>query len=410
MPNLRTFGLPDSLLASIALLLTLCPSSAILRAEIADEPKPARIESGEPVWNSRPGPWGDLEIRSLYLEAPDSLVAGLRQPNSTIAWNFPDGSEASLAALFERAGLTSDVRSRLLNPQRILIHEGVWTLFAEPAVVEAMTISQRSAIYTELAKSSLNSLHQDPAFVVGDNVDDWLREAHLSGEQKATVKQLIWQDGELLAFSDVSVLLSQAKTDVEVRQIFKFMTRVRTLVVSMKLPHNTNWKPLARYWTGEGRITDSLPLLTSAEERDSVSSIDITHLLPPIARRQLYTFPSLDSAAEGRLPDCQWTALNFFNSVPSEYYLDARLTATHIKEAYESVQAPYQYGDILEFLTAEGNAVHACVYIADDIVFTKNGEGMIKPWVLMWLSSVQKLYLRAPGMQVQGYRLKPSAS
>ena len=74
------------------------------------------------------------------------------------------------------------------------------------------------------------------------------------------------------------------------------------------------------------------------------------------------------------------------------------------------MQAPYQYGDILEFLTAEGNAVHACVYIADDIVFTKNGEGMIKPWVLMWLSSVQKLYLRAPGMQVQGYRLKPSAS
>ena len=409
MQILRTLGSAASLFSQTAFLFSFFFSAAALHADLIAEPKPARIDNGEPVWTSRPGPWGDLEIRSLYLEAPDSLVAGLKQPNSTTAWNFPGGSEASLAALFERAGLVADVRSHLLDPQKILIHEGVWTVFADPAIVEAMTIGQRSVIYAELAKSPLNRMHQDPAYVVGNNPDDWLREAHLSMEQKATVKQLIWQDGESLAFSDVSVLLSEAKTDAEVRQVFKFMTRVRTLVVNLKLSHGTDWMPLARYWTGEGRVSDSLPLLVSAEERDSVKSIDITHLLPGLARRCLYTFPSLESAAGGRLPDCQWTSVNFFNSMPQDYYLDARLTATHLKEAYQPVQAPFQYGDILEFITPEGNAIHACVYVADDIVFTKNGDGMIKPWVLMWLSSVQQLYMREPGIQIAGFRLKPLA-
>lgn len=32
-------------------------------------------------------------------------------------------------------------------------------------------------------------------------------------------------------------------------------------------------------------------------------------------------------------------------------------------------------------LNPEGNAVHSCVYIADNIVFTKNGENALSPWL-----------------------------
>ena len=381
----------------------------VLAADDRDEPKPSRADAGEPVWLSRPGPWGDLEIRSIYLEAPDYLVAGLKQPNSTTAWHFPGASDASLTVLFERAALPKEVQTQLLNPQRILIHEGVWTLFADPALLMAMTIEQRSVIYKELATSTLNPMHASPAYVVSNNADDWLREARLSDEEKHTVKQLLWKDGDLLAFSDVSILLNECKTDAEVTRIFKFMTRVASLVVNLKLPSGVDCKPLAQYWTDEGRVVDSLPLLVSAAERNSMKSIDVTHLLPAMARRRLYTFPSIESAAEGRLPDCQWTSLNFFNSTPHQYYLDARLTGARIREAYEPVEGPYRFGDVLEFLNAQGDAVHACVYVADNIVFTKNGDGMIKPWVLMWLADVKKLYLREPDFKIAGFRLKASA-
>ena len=407
----RPFGFLFSSLTRTALVAVAaaCVSMHAPAADDRDEPKPSRVDAGEPVWLSHPGPWGDLEIRSIYLEAPDYLVAGLKQPNSTTAWHFPGASEAFLTALFERAALPKEVQTQLLNPQRILIHEGVWTLFADPALLTAMTVEQRSVIYKELATSTLNPMHASPAYVVSNNADDWLREARLSDEEKHTVKQLLWKDGDLLAFSDVSILLNQCKTDAEVARIFKFMTRVASLVVNLKLPSGVNWKPLAQYWTDEGRVVDSLPLLVSAAERNSMKSIDVTHLLPAMARRRLYTFPTIESAAEGRLPDCQWTSLNFFNSTPHQYYLDARLTGARIREAYEPVEGPYRFGDVLEFLNAQGDAVHACVYVADNIVFTKNGDGMIKPWVLMWLADVKKLYLREPDFKIAGFRLKASA-
>ena len=131
--------------------------------------------------------------------------------------------------------------------------------------------------------------------------------------------------------------------------------------------------------------------------------------LPPMARTYLYTFPTLESGAEGRLPDCQWTSLNFFHSTPHDYFLDARLTAARLNEAYETVEGPYRYGDVLEFIDGRGDAQHACVFLADNIVFTKNGEGMIKPWVLMWLADVKKLYQRQD-CKVVAYRMKTSAS
>ncbi len=373
------------------------------------EPQPAAIEDSGPVWRSRPGPWGCLDVRSIYLEAPDGQVEGLRQPSSTTSWNFPGASETSLTALFDLAGLSREAQARLLNPARILEHEQVWTLFPEPAVIASMTTAQRSVIYGELAKSTLNPMYESPAYVTGNRVEDWLHEAQLTEAQKDTLRQLLWKDGDLLAFSDVSLLLTQAATDAEVLHIFKFMTRVRTLVVHLNLPPGADLQPLAQYWTASGLSVDGLPLLASEVRSGQAASIDITHLLPPIPRRLLYTYPTLASAASGRLPDCQWTAFNFFSAEPHEYYLDTRLTATRMREAYEPVEPPFKLGDILELMTQDGDAIHGCVYVADDIVFTKNGDGIVRPWVLMWLSDVENLYLREPGMKISGRRLKAPA-
>lgn len=395
------------ILISLLLLGTLYPVVQVQATSEMDDPPPAHTEKGEPIWSSHSGPWGDLEIRSIYLEAPDSLVAGLKKPNSTTAWHFPGGTEASVAALFERAGLLKAIQTQLLAPERMLMHEGVLTLFADPLLVMEMTLEQRTIIYSELATSPLNRMHAYPAYVLSDDPDDWLKGAHLSEEQKQTVKRLLWKDHEVLAFSDVSILLGQTKSDLEVAKVFKFMTRVRSLVVNLLLPTGVNLQPLADYWTGGGRATEGEPMLFSAAERDSMRSIDITHLLPPTARRRLYTFPTVAAAAEGRLPDCQWTSLNFFGATAHDYFLDARLSGTRLRESYDVVEGPCRYGDVLEFLDGDGNAVHACVYIADNIVYTKNGDGMIKPWVLMWLSDVKKLYLRGGGSHISTYRLKP---
>ena len=361
----------------------------------------------EPVWKSSPGPWGDLEIRAVYLEAPDSLITTFPKPNSTTRWCFPKATEASLRELCEKASLPAATRERLLNPQRMLVQEGIITLFPQLEDLEALTSDQRSVIYNELAKSPLNEYQKDPVFIAGGDLEDWLRETHLSPQSREMIRKMTWRRGNALVFSDISALLSQAQNDLEVQNIFKTTTRTRTLLVNLKVQNGVDLKSLAEYWTASGRFTDDLPLLESAANRNSVTELDITHLLPFIPRRRLYTYPTADLATRGRLPDCHWTSLNFFNEFSQNYYLDTRLASNDLMENYLPVNPAYTYGDVIVFLNTAGQAIHSCVFIADDIVFTKNGENSLTPWVLMQLKDVKDIYLNGPDWHLQGYRLKP---
>ena len=54
----------------------------------------------------------------------------------------------------------------------------------------------------------------------------------------------------------------------------------------------------------------------------------------------------------------------------------------------------------------DGGAVHSCVYIADDIVFTKNGENIVNPWMLSRLEEVQDVYQFESQVKIQGFRKK----
>src|SRR3569623_40338 len=242
-PQLPVFVLRHAAFLAAVLLPLAGHGEAMTR-----EPEPVSSDPAGLLWHSRPGPWGDLEIRSLYLEAPEGRVDGLKHPSTTTGWNFPGGSEAMLHDLWVRAGLSEEIQARLMDPNRILLHEHVWTLFPEASIVAALTLEQRSVIYGELAKSTLNPMHESPAYVTGNRVEDWLHQAQLTEAQKDVVRSLLWKDGDLLAFSDVSVLLAQTTTDAEILHIFKFMTRVRALVVQRKLSAASDLRSLAAYW------------------------------------------------------------------------------------------------------------------------------------------------------------------
>lgn len=114
----------------------------------------------------------------------------------------------------------------------------------------------------------------------------------------------------------------------------------------------------------------------------------------------------MELAIMGRMPDCHWTSLNFFNHYARQYFLDTRLAADHVLNSYDRVAPPYEFGDVLMFLDAHGQAIHSCVYLADDIVYTKNGENLVSPWLLMKLDDVKSIYFPVNEGSVQGFRIK----
>ncbi len=376
----------------------LCSVEAALRS--------AEVLNGEPVWTSKSAAYGDLTIRAIYIEAPSYLIELVGKPSSKPRWAFANGTDASVRALFQRAGIPADIQARLLDPAQRQQQDGALIIFPSVDDLIALTPEMRTVVYPELAKSDLNEFHQNPIFIIGADLEDWLRQSKLSNKQKEIFRKMVWRRGRALAFSDLRTLLLFSETPEDVTQVFKTITRTRALLLSLRLPPNADMTALSNYWSGGFADADTLPLLQAAIQRESVMEIDVSHLLPALARRRLYTYPTLDQTVNGRLPDCHWSSLNFFNNTARSYYLDTRLAAGALLSQYERVNAPYRFGDVLAFVSSD-SVLHSCVFIADDVVFTKNGENILAPWVFQRMDDVMAIYQTDTSVQIQGYRLKP---
>jgi hypothetical protein len=74
------------------------------------------------------------------------------------------------------------------------------------------------------------------------------------------------------------------------------------------------------------------------------------------------------------------------------------------------VQGPSLFGDILVLTDPQtGKWLHACVYIADDIVYTKNGDDIIRPWILIKYGDLVARQVNAGEVKVQSWRLRPDS-
>lgn len=371
------------------------------------------IENNPNVFYTNPGPWGKLRCVYVYLEAPDNLISNFPLPNTRPRWSFPEAMLPRLGAFFSEAGLTQAFIDLLLDERNLVKEGGFVHLFPQLPDLEALTPEVRAVIYTELSKYEPNEFCVDPVLIVGQTVKEWYRTSKLRPAIIDKVAQMSYMRGETIAFSDISAILNYAESDSEARAIFKAFTRTRALMVKMELDDQSNLDELLNYWTlGIGlRRKDVEPLMQSIIDTDGVESLPISHVLPSLVRKLLYTYPGMDLARNGTFPDCHWTSLNFFNYEPHQYLLDSRLATSQVLENFAPVEPPYQYGDILFFLSnTTGDAFHSCVHLADELVFTKNGRNVLSPWVVMKLDDVKKIYLYKGDGRVQAFRRKETST
>jgi hypothetical protein len=359
----------------------------------------------EPIWVTKSGPWGQLEVRTVYLEPPENLLAVVSKPSTVTRWTFEQNTEGGVRAILAKAGVPEPVIVRLLSPARLVASGNSVVLLPSTEDLVALTEEARGALYLELAKSAANEYQRDPVYVLGGDVDDWLEGVPLSSEQRDMFRRLLWRRGRAVVFSDVQALLALAKKPEEVTAVFRTITRVRSLVVGLRLPLTVSREAFIDYWTADQVGMPRLAFIRAVTQRRAEQVIDVTHFLPSAFRLRVYSFPELDLGLKGRFPDCHWTSLNFFNPEPKDIYLDTAQAAEHLLKDYVAVDAPYRYGDVLCFLD-DGEGLHTCVHIVDDIVLTKNGDSILAPWTLMSLRDVEEIYRRSPNTRIQGYRLK----
>lgn len=350
-----------------------------------------------------PGPWGELEYYFTFLEAPEETINLLPIPSEVSAWRFVGLSAEEIRNLFIKAGLQDAHLAALLEEKRWSAAGEVVTVYPPREVVFALTPAQRGAIYRVLAQWRENIQHREPAVIENGNVREWFRDSGLREEVLAAIENLAYPIGRALVFSDVAYVLGEIREEKEQRALMKALTRTRTMILRMRLSERSNLRELEDYWTVGAKYKDTAPMMRSVVQTPGVELLDVVHLLPPTARKLLYTYPTLAMGLEGRFPDCHWTCANFFNYNAADRFLDANGAMARFRESLDPVPAPYRFGDTIMLM--KGTQVfHNCIFIADDIVYTKNGTRIQDPWILMKFGDMLARHQQGGEFAIQGYR------
>jgi hypothetical protein len=339
-------------------------------------------------FDGRRGPWGQLQYSRIAISMPDQYAPD--EPGEPIRWWFHGFSRERVESLFRDAGLT---------PQQLeSLGQGAWEISPDGVdvapphqVVADLSPASRGRIYEALSASPRNEAQYRPEVLSPEYLDERLESSGLRAETLGLFRKLLYPRQSRLLFSDTLVVLPTLQNSQDRRRFQQMVHRKMTLLVQLVIDETSDLDAVEAYWDYPGRPKGLRKLLESLARAPGGGELDIAHLLPPFARKRLYTFPEPSADPSTPKRDCVWTSLNFFNDQPDDRLADPGYAQKLIAQQYERVDSP-RFGDIAVLLTPSKQSVHSAVYLADDLVFTKNGFSEMQPWMLMTLADVVTYY------------------
>lgn len=352
-------------------------------------------------------PWGEVVALDIRVEQPEEYVSFDSALHRPALWAFPGQTPEQATALMAKCGLSEAQIAGATASNRLEATEQGTTVRPGAALVLALKPDVRGRFYTELARWPENTLMRQPYCLPATGARSLLEKHGVEPAAAELVEQLTYRRAGRLFFSDLEIVLQAMSSDdqrVSALQALSYQTAVLAYV---KVSASTDVDKVLGYWcTAPGvRAKDLRPLLESVKETPEGGLISLLYLLPPFARERLYKFPQPTEAGDPRM-DCHWTALNFFNETPDNRLQDADYASAYVREKFYPIGKPGMCGDIVFLLDDKGGVLHSAVYIADDIVFTKNGVNFGQPWILMRLRNLLSVYAFAEEPKTVYYRRK----
>lgn len=365
-------------------------------AKSSSRPQSIAVRGTEPGVSPEPAqtpPWGELFVRDIKIQPPEEYLAFELQHITTPVWVFDGQSVAQVRQVMLSSGLTPAQADRALAPSKVSSFKANTTVSPDNELVSSLSPDTRAKLYHELAHSSENEHMRFPFCYSGNTFEEAFATNRVSPVVTEMVKKLMYPRGELQCFSDYELVLQQISDKDEQMRLLRALSSESAVMAGVRLRPDTDTDKLLGYWTWPGgmRVKDVAPLIESLKHTAD-GRIGLVYLLPQFARQRLYTFPMPSRPGDAAM-DCHWSTMNFFNEVPDDHFTDPAYTVKFLETNYYQIAKPTKYGDIILFLDGNSNnAIHSAVYLADDIVFTKNGNNMAQPWMLMHLKDLTQKY------------------
>ncbi len=353
--------------------------------------RPTTTETTEPYFAGKPGPWGELEYMRIQVEPNDETIEAEIRHSLAVPtrWFFAAMTPEQVWTLLTNVGLSAAQLAELRQSPTLADAEGV---IIEPphSVIFGMNEAVRARLYGELGKNELNELYAWPFTWRQGGWDEWISHSGLSDATLALVQQVLFRRGSAYCVSDLNALCTRTTDPEERRRLIKMLSRSSALLMKVRIRPDSDIESLTQYWGRGMHVKDIERLLRSLTKVQGSVTLDVVHLLPPFARKRINCFPTPRAPGETQ-PDCYWSSWNFFNDPPDDRYYNFETWRTELAERCQQVEAPL-FGDLVFLCRPDGIPIHAAVYIADDVVFTKNGSNPRQPWKLMKMEDMLARY------------------
>jgi hypothetical protein len=387
-----------NLLGAIVFSVALVLAAAMVTYGVSKPGHPQPVSAAEANRTSGPAPaqvppWGELSVRDIKIKPPEEYLAFEVQRITPPAWIFGGNSVDQARQVMLASGLTPEQVNNALLASKVSVSDSRVTVKPDNALVASLSPQTRAKLYHELGRNPANEHMRYPFCYSPGEFEEAFASEKISPAVTDMVKKLLYSRGTLQCFSDYELVLLQIKDKQEQMRLISVLSSQSAVMAGVRIRPETDVDKLLGYWAWPGgiRVKDVEPLVESLKSVPD-GRIGLVYLLPQFARQRLYTFPMPSRPGDPAM-DCHWTTMNFFNDVPDDRFSDPGYTVKYLEKNYYLIAKPTKYGDIILFLDGESNnAIHSAVYLCDDIVFTKNGNNMAQPWMLMHLKDLTIKY------------------
>ncbi|MDB6055158.1 MAG: hypothetical protein JWN25_2681 [Verrucomicrobiales bacterium] len=340
-----------------------------------------RVSAKQNQLKSISGSWGVILVDPFPLKWSETYFYDKEKRLTSDRWAFSGTNLSIIQESIARLTKPQELASEVAEAGRWRQDKTHFVFQPTSTFLTRLTPESRAELY-RLAGDNGNYSQQWPYRFTEHTFAERFGNSGLNKVQVKQIRDLCYWDCNLISFCDVA-LLQKNFDEKSFDELIRVLNTIPSLRVRLHLCPSDSVTNLLAYWGRNQSVSRVKPILETLTSTSEGNEINICALLPPFARTRLYGYPDAKThEAESRM-DCFFTGMNFFNDAPDLRYLDNQVVKSRLKTKFRPVGNTPIFGDLLVLISAEGEAIHMAVYIADDIVFTKNGMTETQPWTLM---------------------------
>jgi hypothetical protein len=354
---------------------------------------------------SDPGPWGRIVYDYSMIEMAPALWKHIPLAPTATEWKLHVSNPEAIRQQLLASGFTVEQVQTLMATLTPIA--GGYALRPSDDFILAMTPEVRRNWYAVLAVETDNPDYDYPIRFRQRGALDWLGDADADATALNMARRLIFSSGELQLMADMNLLQRNITNPDIMRRLACVLSRETTVLAYLLVGPKDDIDQLAEYWGYPDRQDAVRTLLRATQRSGFDRPIALSMLLPRFARDRVHRYWR---SGDPSWPHCHYTALNFFTDQPDEGCTNDTYAAQIVVRDYVTVTTQPRLGDLILFQRNDNEAIHSCNYIADGIVFTKNGGSLGHPWMFARLEDVMEFYSYPSPVKISFMRRRDMAS